>query len=153
MRLITVEDRRHGYCDIKTIDLLPAVLASTKAENCGCDEAIFVRNGIVTECEKSNISIIKQGRLITHPITSEILPGITRRHLLSICAEISIPVSEDYFTPIDLINADEVIITSTTKLCRSAVSIDGFAVGGKDTKLKNAISNRMLDEYKSFCFG
>ena len=139
MKLMTYEDKRYGYCDIKATNLLPAVLASTEAEEKGFDEAIFIRDGIVTECSKSNISILKQGRLITHPKSSRILPGITREHLLQICEEMGIPVYEEQFTLKELFTSDEIIVTSSTKLCRAVCEIDGIAVGGRGTELFNLI--------------
>jgi len=120
MRLISVEDLRYGYCDIKTVNLMPAVLAQTRAEKCGCDEAVFIKNGFVTECTKSNISVLNQGRVITHPISSEILPGITRAHLLSVCRGLGLEIEERPFTKDELISAEEIFITSCSKLCKTA---------------------------------
>jgi branched-subunit amino acid aminotransferase/4-amino-4-deoxychorismate lyase len=94
LKLVTAEDLRYGYCDVKTVNLLPAVLSATKAERIGCDEAVFIKEGIVTECTKSNISIIKHGRVVTHPKSNKILPGITREHLRMICDKIGIPFDE-----------------------------------------------------------
>lgn len=151
IKLIVREDKRYDYCDIKTINLLPAVLASTEADLEGCDEAVFVKDSIVTECSKSNISILKQGRAITHPKTNRILPGITREHLLSICKELSIPYEERGFTLEELYSADEILITGTGKLCKTASRINGVRVGGKDPYLAKKICNKMYDEYTSFC--
>ncbi|MBR4836626.1 MAG: aminotransferase class IV [Clostridia bacterium] len=133
MKLMTYEDKRYDFCDIKTTNLIPAVLASTEAELNGFDEAVFVRQGIVTECSKSNISILKQGRLITHPKSCHILPGITREHLLLVCKAMGIAVHEEPFTINDLFTADEIIVTSSTKLCRSVSDINGVRVGGQDS--------------------
>ena len=149
MKLMTTEDKRYGYCDIKTINLIPAILASTEAEKCGYDEAIFIRGSIVTECSKSNISILNQGRLITHPKSSQILPGITRDHLLSACKEIGITVCESPFTLDDLLTADEIIVTSSTKLCRSVSQIDNTHVGGRDTERFNAIRSILNRDYEA----
>lgn len=151
LRLITKEDRRYGFCDIKTVNLLPAVLASTKAEIMGCDEAIFVRDGIVTECAKSNISIIKQGRVITHPKSNRILPGVTRAHLLRLCEEESIPYEERPFTTKELFSADEILVTGTGKLCKRAKEINGIKVGGRSSSLVNLICSKMYKEYTDFC--
>ena len=147
LRLITTEDLRYGYCDIKTINLLPAVLSMTEAEKTGCDEAIFVKNGIVTECSKSNISILKQGRIITHPKTNKILPGIARRHLLSCATNIGIKTEEREFTKEELFAADEILVSSTTKLCCRACSIDGIPVGGKALQTANELCRLMRREF------
>ena len=151
LRLITAEDKRYGYCDIKTVNLLPAVLALTDAENKGCDEVIFHRNGIVTECAKSNISIIIQGRVKTHPKSSSILPGITRGHLLTAAESINIPCEETEFTVEEMLCADEILITSTSKLCRKVEMIDGVKVGGKSPCLADQICRLIYSEYDEFC--
>lgn len=134
MRLVSCEDLRYGYCDIKTVNLLPAVLASTTAEKEKCDEAVFIKDGIVTECAKSNVSILKNGILKTHPLSNRILPGITRRHLLLACEKLGIPCLEECFGAEEMLAADEVLVSSTTKLVRRANMIDGRAVGMKDEK-------------------
>lgn len=147
MKLMTMEDKRYDYCDVKTTNLIPAVLASTEAEIKGYDEAIFIRDGFVTECSKSNISILKQGRIFTHPKSSHILPGITREHLLQVCKEMNIPIDETPFDKNELFSADEIIVTSSTKLCRSVSEIDGIAVGGRSTDMFNKIRTRMNKSY------
>lgn len=149
--LITVEDERHGFCNVKSVNLLPAVLSATAAEESLCDEAIYARNGIVTECSKSNISILKQGRLITHPINNRILPGITRRHLIKICDEIGVPVEEKCYNVEDMLSADEILVTSATKLCKRAAKINGAAVGGRNTELAERIHRIMYREFIDKC--
>ena len=151
LKLITIEDLRYGYCDIKTVNLLPAVLSATEAENTGCDEAIFIRNGIVAECTKSNIAIIKQGRVITHPRSNKILPGITREHLRLICDKMSIPFDERKFTVDEMMSADEILVTSTTKLCKTVGYIDAVPVGGNDPYLASKICENMYKEYVDLC--
>lgn len=151
LTLITQEDKRYGYCDIKTVNLLPAVIACTNAENAGCDEAVFHRNGIVTECAKSNISIIKQGRLKTHPTSSSILPGITRSHLLRAADSLGIDCEESPFTLEEMFSADEILVTSTSKLCRRVGKIDGISVGGGSPKVANDLCRKIYDEYLEFC--
>ena len=82
IRLVTTEDTRFFHCNIKTLNLIPSVMAAQKAELAGCQEAVFYRpGGRVTECAHSNISILKDGVLITHPTDHYILPGITRKHI------------------------------------------------------------------------
>lgn len=151
LRLITAEDKRYGFCDIKTVNLLPAVLASTEAEARGCDEAIFVRDGIVTECAKSNISIIKQGRVITHHKSNRILPGVTRTHLLKLCEEENIPVEERPFSVEEMFSADEILVTGTGKLCKRAEEINGIRVGGKGSSFAGLLCSKMYKEYAEFC--
>ena len=152
LSLITVRDLRYEYCDIKTVNLLPAVLASTKAEEAGADEAVFHRGEIVTECAHSNISILKNGTLITHPESSHILPGITRRHLIDCAHSLGIPVCERAFTLEELFSADEVIVSSTTKLLLSAESIDGKTVGGGDGKRFAVLQAAVCEEFNNYTY-
>lgn len=140
LKIITENDARHSMCNIKTLNLLPAVLASKKAVESGCDEAVFIRDGKVTECAHSNISIVKDGTLLTHPKSPYILPGITRERMLSLCRELSIPYKEIPFTYNELAEADSVLVTSTTKLCLLADSVNGLKVG----KPNDTVSERII---------
>ncbi len=151
LKLITTEDLRYGYCDIKTVNLLPAVLSATEAQAKGCDEAVFIKNGIVTECTKSNISIIKQGRLITHPKNNCILPGIAREHLLKTCKNIGVVCEEREFTKEELFCADEILVSSTTKLCNRVSHIDSLPVGNRNRDLADKICHIMHKEFDDFC--
>ena len=136
-RLISMEDIRFKLCHIKTLNLIPSVLANQRAVEQGCDEAVLHRGSRVTECAHSNISILKNGVLQTAPTDELILPGITRKHLLALAKEHGIEVLEKPFSMVELMNADEVIVTSSSALCMKAESIDGIPVGGKDpTRLK-----------------
>lgn len=147
--LTVKEDLRYRYCDVKTVNLLPNVIALTNAETEGYDEVVFHRNGIVTECAKSNISILKCGRLITHPLDNEILPGITRKHIIDVCHKFGIPSSEEKFNLSDMYSADEIIISSSSKLCRTAKQIDGISVGGKAPELSEKIRLEVYKEYEN----
>ena len=151
IKLKTVNDVRYSLCNIKTTNLLPNVLASTAAEDDDCDEAVYIRDGYVTECSKSNILIIKQGRIITHPKTEHILPGIARAHILSDCAYLNIPFEDRPFSYEELISADEVLVSSTTKLVCRANKINGKPVGGKDDLLFTALRKELYEEYTNFC--
>lgn len=149
--LITAEDIRYFMCDVKSLNLLPSVMASTAAEESGCDEAVFHRGTIVTECAHSNISIIKNGVLYTHPLSNLILPGITRKHLLSACEKIGIPYLERAFTLEELFSADEILVTSTSKLCRTAGKINNMPVGQRDRLNAEKICDFLYKEYAEFC--
>ncbi|MHB1151338.1 MAG: aminotransferase class IV [Eubacteriales bacterium] len=144
IKLITLPDLRYSICNVKTINLIPNVMASEKAKSAGCDEAVFIRDGRITECSHSNISIIKDGRFITAPLDCYILPGIARGHVIEICKEIGIPVELRTFTPQEMMEADEIIVSSTTTLCRAACEIDGKHVGGKANDMVRAIQNAYL---------
>jgi D-alanine transaminase len=132
MKLISAEDKRYLYCDIKTLSLLPSVLSAQRAKAAGADECVMHRDGRVTECSHSNISMLKDGVFITPPTDCYILPGVGRAHLLAACRSLGIPAEERPFTMDELRNADELIVSSAGILCSAVTTLDGERVGGKD---------------------
>ena len=147
IKLITLEDTRFLHCNIKTLNLIPAVVASQKAKEAGCFECVFHRNGRVTECAHSNVHIIKNGEFITAPLDNLILPGITRAHLIKACGRLGITVREEAYNVEQLMNADEIIVSSAGALCLSAEEVDGKKVGGKAPELLAKLQKEMLDEF------
>ena len=146
--LITLEDTRFLHCNIKTLNLIPSVIASQKAKDAGADEAVLYRPGeLVTECAHSNVHILKDGVLKTHPADNLILGGIARAHLLRACDALSIPTDETAFTLSELFDADEVIVTSSSNLCIRAEKIDGKPVGGKAPELFEHLRSYLIDEF------
>lgn len=131
-RLKSVEDNRFHCCNIKTLNLLLNVLAAQTAKENGCQEAVFVRDGIVTEGSHSNISIVKDGVFITHPADNLGLPGIERKHLLAYCKELGIPSEERPFTLDEMKQADEILVTSTSHPSMRVMEVDGEPAGMKD---------------------
>ena len=148
IQLITAEDTRFFHCDIKTLNLIPSVMASQKAELAGCKEAVFYRpGGRVTECAHSNVHIIKNGVLITAPTDNLILSGIARKHLLNACSCLNITYEERPYTLDDLFDADEILVTSSSNLCLHADHIDGKAAGMKDEKTYEMLREFLIDEF------
>lgn len=148
IKLITVEDTRFFHCNIKTLNLIPSVMATEKAKEAGCQEAVFYRpGGRVTECAHSNVHIIKDGKLYTAPTDNLILPGIARAHLIRMCKKLNIAVSETPYTLDDLFQAEEVIVTSSSNLCLHACEIDGKPVGGKQPEMMELLRKSLLDEF------
>ena len=148
IRLITTEDTRYFHCNIKTLNLIPNVMASEAAKRADCQEAVFIRpDDLVTECAHSNVHILQAGCLRTHPTDNLILPGIARAHLLRACHETGVPVDETPFTREELMNADEVIVTSSSNLCLRAEMIDGTCVGGKDGVHYEMLRKYLIDEF------
>jgi D-alanine transaminase len=127
---MTVPDIRWLRCDIKSLNLLPNVLAKQQAKEAGLQEAIFHRDGTVTECTSSNLMIVKDGVLCTHPADHLILHGITRSVVLRLAGSCGVPVREVPFTLEELAAADEVFITGTTVEITPVVAVDGRAVAG-----------------------
>ena len=147
MKVITAEDTRFLHCNIKTLNLLPSVMASQKAESIGCDETILHRAGRVTECAHSNVHILKGGKFITAPLDNLILPGITRMHAIAMCKKLNIPVEERPYNLDELFAADEVLISSAGQFCLGASEIDGKPVGGKAPELMKNIQDALMEEY------
>ena len=121
---ITHEDLRWKRRDIKTVNLLPNIIAANKAKKMNAYEAILIQNGKVTEGTSSNIWIIKKNNLITHPVNSDILKGVTRTSLLKIIKKTSLKLIEKSFTYKQLLEADEVFLTSSGSLITPILKID-----------------------------
>ncbi len=149
VQLITMEDTRFFHCNIKTLNLIPSVIASQRAKEAGCYETVFHRSGRVTECAHSNVHIIKDGKLITAPTDNLILPGIARKHIIKACKELNIPVLEEPYFLEQLMDADAVLVSSAGALCLAADQIDGKAVGGKATELVEKLQTFLLNEFIS----
>lgn len=124
-----VEDIRWLRCDIKSLNLLGAVLAKQEAHEKGCYEAILHRGETITEGSSSNIYGVKDGVLYTHPADNLILNGITRQVILKCAEEIGMPVKEEAFTKEQLLAMDEVIVSSTTSEVTPVIDVDGRAIG------------------------
>jgi len=146
-KLITMEDTRHEHCDIKTLNLIPNIFAAQAAAAAGCDEAVFHRDGIVNECAKSNIAILKNGALWTAPLSNRILAGVTRKQLIDRCAELSVSVHEEAFTLEEMAGADEIIVLGTGRMCMGVDEIDGNIAGGKSPELLGKLQNACLEYY------
>ncbi len=134
--MITFEDKRYLYCNIKTLNLIPNVLANQAAHEVGAFEAIFVRpDGRVTEGSHTNVCILNDGVLQTHPDGEYILPGISKKMLLALAREMGVPVKEEPFTKDEMLAADEVFVTGSSTFLRRAESIDGVKLPMRDEAL------------------
>jgi D-alanine transaminase len=113
--LLSLPDERWKRCWVKSIALLPNVLAKNAAVAAGADEAVFVDLGLVTECSTSNLFAVIGDKLVTHPVGTKVLPGITRQAVLEIAGELGIEVDERAIREEEAPRADELFITSTTR--------------------------------------
>ena len=146
--LITAEDTRFFHCNIKTLNLIPAVMANEKARRAGCYECVLVRpGGRVTECSHSNVHIIRNGVFVTAPTDELILAGIARAHLIAACRRLGIPVSETPFTVEELMTADEIITSSSTAPCVRACRVNGREAGMKRDDLFEELHRAVFSEY------
>ena len=150
LKAITAEDRRFGYCNAKTLNLMPAVLYAQAASKADAYETILHRDGIVTECAHSNVSILKDGVFYSHPNDEHILRGIAKTHLIQACHKVGVPVIERAFTLEQMMDADEVIITASSHLCSFVSDIDGIPVGGGDPETLRRMREVVYREYLDF---
>ena len=147
LRVITREDTRALHCNIKSLNLLPSVMATQACVVAGVDECILHRGDIVTECAHSNVSILKNGTLITHPANELILAGTGRAHLMAACRHFDIPVVERPYTLEELKEADEIILTSASALCMRIVEVDGVSVGQKAPQTVKMLQDYLLADF------
>lgn len=129
-RVVTIPDRRWGRRDIKTVQLLYPSMGKMLARAAGCDDAWFVEDGHVTEGTSNNACIVTGNRIVTRPLSEDILHGITRAAVLRLAAELQMEVEERPFTVAEAQAADEAFATAATILVMPVVEIDGVAVGG-----------------------
>ncbi|MDP3448207.1 MAG: aminotransferase class IV [Eubacteriales bacterium] len=134
-RVIVLPDTRWSHCNIKTLNLIPSVLAAQAAKERGCAEAVFHKGGIVSECSSSNLLLLKDGVLRTAPADERILPGVTRAQFLMLARELSVPVDETAFTLDEMESADELMITSTSAHGLPVGFVDDKPVCGRDEAL------------------
>jgi len=153
IKLSTTEDTRFFHCNIKTLNLIPSVMAAQKARREGNDECIFYRpgpyGGRVTECAHSNCHIIKDGKIITAPADNMILPGIARAHIIRMGKKLGIPVAEIPYTMDGLMNADEVLISSSSNFVLRASEVAGRPVGGRAPELFEKLRSALVEEFKA----
>ena len=145
---ITYEDLRWKRRDIKTVNLLPNIIAANMAKKKKAYEAILIQNGKVTEGTSSNIWIIKKNKLITHPANSNILKGVTRTSLLKIINKTSLKLVQQSFTYRELLNADEVFLTSSGSFITPILKIDKTKIN--KGKIGN-ITLKLAEMYSKSC--
>lgn len=126
---ITVPDVRWGRCDLKTIGLLPNVLAAEQAAEVRAGEALFVRDGVVLEGAHTSFCAVLSGELVTAPLSHKILPGITRRVVLELAKRLGVPFREAPIVRAELSGATEAFVMGTTTDITPVTSIDARAVG------------------------
>jgi D-alanine transaminase len=147
LTLHSVEDTRFLHCDVKTLNLIPNVLAEQEAREAGASSALFHRGERVTECAHANVHILKDGVFITPPADNLILPGIGRANLLRICKQLGVPAREEPFTMAQLMAADEVISSSSGEFCLRVTAVDGVPVGGKDEKTLKKLQDALEADF------
>lgn len=141
------EDERWANCYIKSLNLLPNVLARQTAYERGCFEAILVRGEMVTEGTSSNVFIVKHGKVYTAPLSKNILSGITRMAVKQLSEEVNVEFIEQAFSEEELSKADEVFITNTTSEIVPIVEVDGHKIG---TGCPGEVTTKLFHKLQQF---
>lgn len=144
--VIVLPDLRWQRSNIKSLNLIPNVMASQQAYERGCAEAILHRDGVVTECTSANLLMLKDGALITAPADEHIIPGVTRAHFLTLARQMGVPVYEEAFTLEQAYDADELLITSTSVHGAFIHEIEGKPACGRDP----ALVKRLQTAFRAF---
>lgn len=146
---LLTEDIRWLRCDIKTVNLLGNVLAKQEAVENGCYEAILHRNETITEGSSTNLFIVKNRVLHTHPANNYILNGITRQTVLDICNQLNIEVVEEAFSKQQLFEADEAFLTGTFIDIVPVNNVNDTVIGsgapGPVTRILQSEFNRLIE--------
>lgn len=145
--IMTHEDIRWKRCDIKTVGLLASTMINQKAKDTGFDDAIFIRDGVVTEATFANAFIVNNdGVLVTKAADELILCGITRNSMIELAKEKGLKVEERNFGIDELMAAKEIFLTSSTLILRPITKVDGKIIGnGKAGEIARALR----DSYKT----
>ncbi|HXT71807.1 MAG TPA: aminotransferase class IV [Vicinamibacterales bacterium] len=132
---------------IKSNNLLNNALAMQQALRAGAEEALMCNQaGEIVECSQSNFFIVRQGGLLTPPLTAGLLPGITRAFVMELAAELGIPAAEARLTPEDLDTADEAFVTGTTREVTPVVRVDTAAIG---SGRPGPVSQKLLAHFRT----
>jgi len=132
--------------------LLPNVLAFTQARDAGADEAILHRDQTVTEGSATNVMIVRDGQVWTHPTDGRILGGVTRDIMLDLARGMDIKCHEQPFTTDELLAAQEVMICGTTAYVTAICSVDGKQIGdGKAGPVTTKLHRAMMDYVADQC--
>lgn len=154
-KVITAPDQRWLRCDIKSISLLPNILAKEEAAKANVFETLLVREGNITEGSSASFAAVFNNQLVTAPLGNLILPSITREVTLELCAKLGIPVAEEFILAASLHGAQEAMLMSTTTEIMPVVEIDGHPVGdgkpGRVTRRLQEAFRQMVAHDKAIC--
>ncbi len=129
MKVISIDDLRWGRRDIKTVQLLYPSMGKMMAKKAGADDAWMVMDGYVTEGTSNNAYFITGNRIVTRPLSNDILHGITRAAVLRFAAEAQMEIEERNFTIDEAKQADEAFVTSASAFVMPVVQIDDAPLG------------------------
>jgi D-alanine transaminase len=148
--VISCPDLRWGRCDLKTLNLIPNVLASQAAKERGAFEAMLVRDGVITEGAKTNFFGVVDGSLRTHPCDTHILPGITRTVLKDLARQLGIEFDETPIKAEEIPRLSELFLTGTTTDVMPVVTLDEKPIGkGKPGELTRRLQRVLAENMAS----
>jgi len=146
-KIISIEDIRWGRRDIKTVQLLYPSMGKMMAKAAGADDAWMIEDGYVTEGTSNNAYYVKDGKIITRPLSNDILHGITRKAVLRLAQEAQMEIEERLFTIEEAKEADEAFTTSASAFVMPVVEIDGAMLGdGTPGPIAKRLREIYLDE-------
>lgn len=146
-KAVTVNDVRWARRDLKTIQLLPNVLAAQAPTDFGVDEIVFVNDGMAIEGSHNNFFMVFGNTVVTHPLSNQILPGITREVVLELAGKLGYPVEERPVTVEEMHKADEAFHSGTLSEVKPCIEVDGKPVGnGKVGPVTRALFDAFLEE-------
>lgn len=149
---ITLEDQRWGRCSIKSLNLLPNILAKQQAKEQGAFEAILIKGGVVTEGTSSNVMMASQDVLVTPALNDQLLAGVTRQELLSLARQGGIQVEERVVKHEELKEAQEVFLAGTTIEVIGVTQVDGQAIGnGRVGKMTQRLQAMLVEAVANDC--
>ncbi len=147
LKVMSVEDGRWARRDIKSVQLLYTSMVKSKAEAAGLHDAFFVKDGFVTEATASNAFIVKDGKVITRQLSSDILHGVTRKVVLALAAENELTIEERPFSIQEAQDADEVFVTASPTFALPVVELDGKPIAdAKPGPMTQKLRNLFLKE-------
>lgn len=149
IKVITTDDQRWHFCNVKSVNLLGNAIAKKAAQRAGADEAILLADGFVREGASSNFFAVKNGSLITHPLDESILPGVVRDRVIGLALSSRIRVDERPLRDAELFDLDEAFMTSTTQGVMPISEIDGRIIGNSRRGEVTTELQRLFDELES----
>ena len=146
-RSVTVHDQRWARRDLKTIQLLANVLGAQATADHGVDEIVFVQDGMAIEGSHNNLFMVFGDTVVTHPLSNQVLPGITREVVIELAAGLGYQVQERPVPVEEMFRADEIFHTGTLSEVKPCVEVDGRPIGtGKVGPVTRALFEAFLEE-------
>jgi D-alanine transaminase len=145
--VVTVDDFRWNACDIKSTSLVANVMLKQQAGDANVEDAILIKNSLVTEGTASNVFLVKNNVLLTPPTGEQLLPGITRDLVIEIAKNNAIVVEERDIQQAELSTAEEIWMTSSTREIAPVIKLNGEIVG---SGAAGEMWQRMMDLYQQY---